>query len=69
MQGSGIKSRLLKAVHRGESSNPLGTSFVSGIVGNPDFASQNTTGKIKSPVFQLEEMRKRRIQENIFEDE
>jgi len=59
MYGSGIKSRLMTAVHRGHSANPQGTSYVSGVIGDPNFASQNTKGKIVSPVFQLDEMKRR----------
>jgi hypothetical protein len=62
MQGSGIKARTLTAVHRGHSSNPLGTSYVSGIVANPDFARQNTPGKIESPIHRLWEMRQKRLE-------
>ena len=69
MYGSGIKSRVLEATHRGHSANPLGTSYVSGVIGDPNFASQNTKGKIVSPVYQLDEM-KRRKQEapNLWDD-
>ena len=69
MYGSGIKSRVLEATHRGHSANPLGTSYVSGVIGDPNFASQHTKGKIVSPVYQLDEM-KRRKQEtpNLWDD-
>jgi hypothetical protein len=69
MYGSGIKSRLLEAVHRGHSADPLGTSYVSGVIGDPNFASKNTQGKIVSPLYQIDEMN-RRTQEtpNIWDD-
>ena len=69
MQGSGIKARTLTAVHRGHSSDPLGTSYVSGIVANPDFAKPGTPGKIEAPINQLMEMRRKRLEapENPFD--
>jgi hypothetical protein len=69
MQGSGIKARTLTAVHRGHTSDPFGTSFVSGIVGDPDFASEKTKGKIQSPVYRLREMEenRRKVPENLFD--
>ena len=59
MYGSGVKSRLLEATRRGQSANPQGTSYISGVIGDPNFASQNTKGAIKSPVFNLDEMKQR----------
>jgi len=57
MYGSGIKSRVLEATHRGQGADPFGTSYVSGVIGDPNFASQNTKGKIVSPVYQLDRMK------------
>jgi hypothetical protein len=57
--GSGIKSRLLQATHRGQSANPMGSSYVSGVIGDPNFASQGTKGKIVSPIYQINEMKQR----------
>ena len=69
MYGSDIKSRVLEATHRGHSANPLGTSYVSGVIGDPNFASQNTKGKIVSPVFNLQEMRQKRLETpNLWDD-
>jgi len=48
LYGTGIKSRIMEAVHRGHSSDPFGSSYVSGVIGDPNFAAQNTKGKIKS---------------------
>jgi hypothetical protein len=62
MQGSGIKARTLTAVHRGHSANPLGTSYVSGIMGDPNFASLGTKGKIEAPINRLLEMRRKRLE-------
>jgi hypothetical protein len=69
MYGSGVKSRLLGAAHRGESANPLGSSYISGVIGNPNFASQGTRGRIVSPIHNLEEMRRRSAETlNIWDD-
>jgi hypothetical protein len=57
--GSGIKSRLLEATRRVESSNPMGSSYISGVIGDPNFASKGTSGKIVSPIHSLNEMRQR----------
>ena len=62
MQGSGIKARTLAAVHRGHSSDPHGTSYVAGIVANPDFAKPGTPGKIEAPINRLLEMRRKRLE-------
>ena len=62
MQGSGIKNRILTAVHRGHSSNPLGTSYVSGIVADPNFGRSGSGGKIEAPINRLLEMRRKRLE-------
>jgi hypothetical protein len=62
MQGSGIKSRLMEAVHRGHYSNPKGTSYVSGIVADPNFGAGNSGGKITAPLLRLNEMKQRRLE-------
>ena len=62
MQGSGIKARTLTAVYRGHSSDPHGTSYVAGIVANPDFAKPGTPGKIEAPINRLLEMRRKRLE-------
>jgi hypothetical protein len=62
MQGSGIKARTLKAVHRGDISNPYGTSFVSGIIADTEFGSPKGKGVIKSPIDRLDEMHKKRAE-------
>ena len=69
MQGSGIKSRVLTAVHRGHHSDPRGTSYVSGIVADPNFGRHGSGGKIESPINRLMEMRRKRLEapENPFE--
>jgi hypothetical protein len=70
MYGSGMKSRTLEAVHRGQSANPLGTSYVSGVIGDPNFAAQNTKGKIVSPIYQLDEMKRRQAETpNLWDDD
>lgn len=69
MQGSGIKSRVLTAVHRGHSSDPLGTSYVSGVVVDPNFAQGHSGGKITAPIDRLSEMQRKRLEapENPFD--
>jgi hypothetical protein len=69
MQGTGIKARLMKGTYRADSSNLKGTSYVAGVVGDPNFAAKNNTGKIESPVFYLDAMKKNKIQapENMFD--
>ena len=62
MQGSGIKGRILDAVHRGHVSHPLGTSYVSGLVVDPNFGQPNGKGKIESPIHRLTEMRQKRLE-------
>jgi hypothetical protein len=62
MQGSGIKGRLLEAVHRGHSSNPKGTSYVSGIVADLNFVRPGSGGKIESPLYHLSEMKQKRFE-------
>ncbi len=69
MQGSGIKGRVLSAVHRGHSSDPLGTSYVSGIVVDPHFGKPDSGGKIEAPINRLNEMNQKRLEvpENPFD--
>ena len=69
MQGSGIKGRILTAVHHGHSSNPRGTSYVSGVVVDPNFAQVGNGGKITAPINRLMEMRQKRLEapENPFD--
>jgi len=69
MQGSGVKARVLNAVHRGHSSNPLGTSYVSGIIFDPDFGKPEAGGKIVSPINSLQEMEQKRMEapKNLFD--
>jgi DNA-directed RNA polymerase subunit beta' len=62
MQGSGIKRRLMEAVHRGHYSNPKGTSYVSGVVADPNFASRNSGGKITAPINRLDEIAQRKFE-------
>jgi len=69
LYGSGTKSRILEATHRGHSANPLGTSYVSGVIGDPNFAAQNTKGKIVSPVYRLDEMKQKKLETpNLWDD-
>ena len=69
LYGSGTKSRILEATHRGHSANPQGTSYVSGVIGDPNFAAQNTKGKIVSPVYRLDEMRQKKLETpNLWDD-
>ena len=46
MFGSGLKTGLLKGVHRGATSDPTGTSFVPGLARGVDFGH---IGKVQSP--------------------
>jgi hypothetical protein len=60
MQGSGIKRRLLEAVHRAHVSNPKGTSYTSGLVFDRNFAQEGSGSVVQSPVDQLDQMREKR---------
>jgi hypothetical protein len=62
MQGSGVKSRILEAVHRGHVSDPRGTSYVSGLIADPHFGKPGTNGKITAPIHRLAEMRRKRLE-------
>jgi hypothetical protein len=70
MQGTGIKARLLDATRYGHSSNLKGTSYVAGVVGDPNFATKGSTGKIQAPVFQLGKMQQNKLEapQNMFDD-
>jgi DNA-directed RNA polymerase subunit beta' len=62
MQGSGIKRRLMEAVHRGHHSDTKGTSYVSGVVGDLNFVQKGNSGKIESPLYHLNEMKQKRLE-------
>lgn len=53
MGGSGLKRGLLRAVHRAESSNPKGTSYIAGLPFNPEFGKPGET--IQSPRVTLDD--------------